>query len=318
MPVNYVFVNKMGAVCSSMNGKSSTFCLPQVIQCRETDTDGFLFLCDQKPCDVNCPWEDVTTIPFVRGDKIHFQLQFRDLVNADPTNPTLGWGDWVLIELYNGETGIIFGTLSHNMVDRYFVCHNGENSYQQIEIDTGEIGVPCAWYAKFYAYNGVDDESIVIDERCTHVYREADECEETHTVEGLYNKFDCVGNWYGQPECEDGAQAGAVVFKYSNLTRIEAKIKKLIPEIEVENDRNILVENYEFSTKHNATEPGRVFLHNYLISWYTNVLSARTIKIDGNILKNITNFALNVDSENPNSAVVEWSWKVKCNSCNAG
>lgn len=316
--INYIWKDITGAVCSSLNGLASQYCLPIKVSCRETDKDGFLFLCDKKPCDVNCNWEQVSIIPFVRGDKIMFQTQFRDVVNNDPTAPVLGWGAWMTFTIYNAETGIaVTSSLGHSMISRYYVCHNGENSYQVMEIDTGGIAVPCSWYIQFSAWDGVTEEAVVIDERCSHVFSAVNECQETLLIEGVYERFDCLGNYYGEPSCEDGVQPGATMFAYRNTTRIEARVSKLAPEVDGE-DRDItVVENYELSTKY-AKTPGQVFLHNYLLSWYSNLMTAPVVEINGEIIKNISNFALNYDQQNPNSAVVEWSWKEKCNDCQNG
>lgn len=315
MAVFYEFINKMGAVCSSMNGKASTFCLPKKIQCRETDDDGFLQDCDKKYCDIKCDFETDGSIPFVRGDKIMFQLQFRDKVNSDPKNPTLGWGDWVYFELYNAETGnIITQSLGHAAITRYFVCHNGVNSYQQIEIDTDAIGIPCSWSIKFIAYDGSGEEAIEIDSRCSQTFKEVDECMETMQITGHYTNFDCLGNYYGTPDCEDGQQFGATVFKYVNTTRIEGRVIKGVPEIETIDEKDFLVENYSLTTKYGSNKNG-TFLSFYMISWYINLFNAKSITID-NKSQIISNFAVEYDRTEPNSAVVDYAWKVKCKECN--
>lgn len=315
MAIFYEFINKMGQVCSSLNGKASTFCLPLKIQCVDTDDDGFLQDCDKKYCDIRCDWEAEGSIPFVRGDKIMFQLQFRDKVNTDPKNPTLGWGDWVEFALYNAETGnIITQNLGHAAISRYYVCHNGQNSYQVIEIDTDAVGIPCAWSMKFTAYDGTGGEALEIDSRCTHTFKEVDECMETILITGNYTQFDCLGNYYGTPDCENGQQSGATVFKYVNTTRIEGRLVKGLPEIENIDEKDFLVENYSLTTKYGSRKDG-LFISNYMISWYINLFNAKNVTI-GNKSNIISNFAVEYDRTEPNSAVVDFSWKVKCKECN--
>ncbi|MBK7360700.1 MAG: hypothetical protein WAT16_06960 [Saprospiraceae bacterium] len=314
MPVTYEFINKMGLTCSNMNGLRSVYCLPMKIQCVDTDDDGFLQNCDRKYCDIRCDWEPEGTIPFVYGDKIIFQLQFRDKANTDPKSPTLGWDDWVYAEIYNAETGAqITGAVELAAKSRWFVCHNGRNSYQQIEIDTGAEDFPCAFYVKFIAYDSAGEEGVEIDSRCSQTFKLVDDCMETHLVEGEYLEFDCLGNYYGQPECEDGAQSGSVSFAYRNITRIEGSIVLGQPEVETEDETTRLIDNYKFTTS-TASGKNGLFLSNYMIRWYSNIFSAKNVIIDSNN-KLISNFVVNYEQQEQNSAIVNFEWKENCNEC---
>lgn len=304
----------MGLVCSNMNGLSSEYCLPKKIQCTETDTDGFLQDCNKRYCDVRCDYETEGTIPFVIGDKIMFQTQFRDKANTDIKAPTLGWGDWIYVEIYDGETGEMLPVdINSDFYSRYYVCHNGRNSYQVIEVDTGADEFPCSFYLKFISFDGTGLEATQVDERCTHIFKQVDGCMETHLLQGVYSQFDCLGNYYGTPDCEDAQQTGAVVFPYENTTRIESKLVKQQPEADTEDDKTTVTDNYLFTTKYADNKHG-VFLSNYMISWYLNLFSANVIKID-NVSKTISNFAINYDKQEPNSAIVDFEWKENCNEC---
>lgn len=314
MPITYEFINKMGVVCSNMNGLSSLYCFPKKIQCVDTDTDGFLQDCDKKYCDIRCEWETDGTIPFVYGDKIIFQLQFRDKANSDIKAPTLGWDDWVFADIYDAETNTkLTGTPESDAKSRFFVCHNGRNSYQQIEIDTGAEDFPCSFYIRFSAFDGVGEEAIEIDARCTHTFKVVDSCMETHLIEGIYDEFDCLGNYYGTPSCEDGDQTGSEVFPYRNITRIEGSIVKGQPETETEDETVRVVDNYKFTTATASNKHG-VYLSNYIISWYINLFSAKIIEIDSN-KKIISNFVMNYENQEQNSAIVNFEWKENCNEC---
>ena len=314
MPVTYEFVNKMGTVCSNMNGLRSVYCLPMKIQCIDTDDDGFLQACDKRYCDIRCDHETDGTVPFVYGDKIMFQTQFMDKANTDPRAPTLGWNDWVFFEIYNGETGALISDAGFiDDITRFYVCHNGRNSYQVLEIDTSIEDFPCSFYIKFIAYDGAGEEAIEIDSRCSQIFKLVDDCMETHLIEGEYLEFDCVGNYYGDPECEDGMQTGSESFAYRNITRIEGQIVKGQPEIENEDETNRIIDNYKLTTASSSQKSG-VFLSNYMISWYSNLFSAKNIKIDGNN-KLISNFAVNYEQQEQNSAIVNFEWKENCNEC---
>lgn len=299
----------MGLVCTNMNGKATTFCPPEVIQCTETDTDGFLTICENKYCLIKCDFEKPSTVPFLRGDKIHIQTQFRDLVNTDPHNPILGWGDWIKIELWNTKAGTFVTNIS-NVASKYYVCHNGNNSYQVIEIDTAKIVglgliIPDCWELRIQAYDGTDGEAVIIDERCTNQFQLIDGCYKSHLIEGLYTELDCVSNYYGEPDCGAG-QPGGTFFKYSNQTRIEGVINKKTTEIEDEDGQKTTIENYELRPY--------AMMSYYLIGWYSNLFSAKKIKIDGIELEIVT-LPVDYSSEQDHSALPIFRWQQKCKIC---
>ena len=315
MSVNYNFQNISGDKCTNMNGLSSTYCLPVKIQCVETDDDGFLQNCSKTYCDIKCEHEPESVIPYIEGAKIMFQLQFRDKVNTDIKNPTLGWFDWVFFEIFDWN-GVSQGSADY-LANRYYVCHNGKNSYQVIEFNLSIFGllgeIACKnFYIEFFAMDGVGEEATIIDSRCSHRFALADDCMETHLVQGLYTKFDCLGNFYGTPDCGPG-QTNSTFFKYENTTRIEAKIVKKAPTSTEDDDKIVITDNYKLTTAH-ATHRDHVFMSYYLISWYANILKAKNIKID-NISKQISNFALNTEDEQENCAVVNFEWSEECKNC---
>ena len=67
---------------------------------------------------------------FQIGDKIMFQLMFRDQYNEDPKNPVYGWDDFVFATLRKIDGTEI--TDSTQFASRKYVCHNGTNSLQEI------------------------------------------------------------------------------------------------------------------------------------------------------------------------------------------
>lgn len=316
MAVQYKFINKSGDVCTNMNGFSSIVCLPKKIQCVNTDDDGFLQDCDKTYCSIKCENEADYFIPYVIGDKIMFQLQFRDLVNTDIKNPLKGWGDWVFADIYDLEGNFISSGLG--LAERMYTCHNGKNSYQVIEFEISklnfidEIQVDC-FYFKFKAMNGIGQEATEIDSRCSHFYKPADDCMETHLVEGEFAEFDCLGNYYGMPNCDAQLDGGGSYFKYRNTTRIEARFLKRSPETETEDEKTTIIDNYELRTDF-ADQKAGIFLPNYIISWFVNLFSSKKIKID-NISQNISNFAVDYEQQEPNSAVCTFKWQQKCTTC---
>ncbi len=310
--INYVFINQMGSICTNLNGKNSLFCLPKKVQCPTTDTDGFLTLCDQAYCKIKCDYEHSSIVPFKRGDIIHIQTQFRDKVNTDIYNPTSGWGEWMMIELINTSTGEVVSTNISQIVSKWYVCHNGSNSYQVIEIDTnkevsGDFIIPDCWQLKVYSLDAIGGEANIVEERCTNQFTLVDDCWENHTIEGEYSDFDCVGNFYGTPDCGAG-EAGGAFFKYSNKTRLQGVINKQSTEIETEDDVQFTVENYELKMYSTMSY--------YLIGWYINLFTPKNklVKIDGNESE-IINFAVSYTQKLDHSAFVIFTWQVKCKIC---
>ena len=324
MPDNYIWNDKSGNSCINLNGANGSYCFPIVISCQETDDDGFLMDCDKLYCDLKCSWEVNGVIPYVAGDKIMIQTQFRDISNPDPKIPIFGWGDWVFIEIWDADTNTLWSDETINTTLRGYVCHNGTNSYQVIEVDTSLEGFPCTWYAKIYAYqldiDFIDDTWQVVGDpvelycRQTHNFIKKDSCSELHEVEGLYTDFDCLGNYYGE-SCENflSKHADAEFFQYRNNTRIEGGTVKRAPEYENDEGNSIITDNYSFTTA-KADQVQGVFLPNYIITWYLNIFSAKYIKIDNNTIFPI-NFALNTLDVKENSAVVEFNWQQKCSNC---
>jgi hypothetical protein len=75
--------------------------------------------CDKLFCDIKCRREPKGQIPYIQGDKILFQTQFRDKVNPNPKIPIFGWGDWVYIEIWDASTMTLWSlviTLSGGIV----------------------------------------------------------------------------------------------------------------------------------------------------------------------------------------------------------
>jgi hypothetical protein len=313
MPDNYIWTNLNGDICLNLNGLNGTYCFPIKDQCQDTDDEGLLQSCTQPYCVIRCIDDPTGEIPYIRGDKIMFQTQFRDLFNADPENPQAGWGEWVFMHIIDAATG---NEYQYGMEDfRKYVCHNGQNSFQVIEIDTGVEVFPCVWYAVFYAYklDETDPENpqlVEVDCRQTHNFKEADDCMETHTIEGLYARFDCKGNYYGQT-CDNFY--GDEYFQYSNKTRIEGSIVKKVPTVQTNDGKVEIVDNYKL-TSATADKLSGVLIPNYLISWYSNILSAKIVNID-EISYQFINFALSTESNTEKAALVNFEWSSICNSC---
>lgn len=108
-------------------------------------------LCPECPtveCNCPCP-NDATGGGYLvaEGDKIHLQFFFEDLVNADPTAPTLGWfetGDldyFVKLGVYDlaGNNLVPVGDGIEAFAESWAVWHDGTQSVQQVTIDASDL-----------------------------------------------------------------------------------------------------------------------------------------------------------------------------------
>jgi hypothetical protein len=92
----YILFSPGTVACVDIDGKATEICLPVQNRCTLTPTDNILADCNNTyACSKQCvkyPYR----IPFTIGDKIMFQLMFRDQYNEDPKNPVYGWDDLCL------------------------------------------------------------------------------------------------------------------------------------------------------------------------------------------------------------------------------
>mgnify|MGYP003403522920 CR=1 FL=1 len=294
----YILYSHGTVACVDIDGKAREICLPVQNRCVLTPTDNILADCDNTyACSKQCvkyPYR----VPFQIGDKIMFQLMFRDQYNADPKEPVAGWEDFVIATLRK-----IDGTEITDMAQfasRYFVCHNGDNSYQVIEIDTGIEGFPECFELDFVAKNDLNETTESV---CTQQFYVPDECHDIIYFEGVYSKKDCVGNYYAKPTCVDG-------FKFINKLGIEAKIVEQFPEVERTSGRNgkLLSSTTRMNYKIIPTKLIPQFMVNYLSKI---IFQGRQIKINNETVK-ISNFAMNPVSDYKGLYRLEITYSIEC------
>ena len=144
------------------------------------------------------------------------QTLFTDLYNTDPTNPTSGWGNpsFIKAELFNYDGNFI--SEDHTtFASRYLVGWNGKSSYQLLELDTALIAQDC-FYVRITAYDSDDDQ---VGQVCTQEFAKS-QCTDLIELEGMYDTFDGLGNYYGSPN----AFVGNGSFKYTNKLKVHAYI----------------------------------------------------------------------------------------------
>lgn len=279
--------------CSPVEGKSRIQCLPIKKKCDRTTKDNLITLCgneyhNTKSC-INYPFG----IPFGEGDKIQIQLQLHDFANVDPTNPIIGWGDWVFCKLVK-----IDGTEITDMdlfSSKRWVGWNGSGSYQVIEIDTSLPNFPKCFSLQFYT---VSDEVATIN-YCSQLFTVAENCDRLITLEGLYDTLDCNGNYYGN-------------FKgntYSNKISVIGKVTETFPTLTKETKNgNVISSKSERNFKIVLPEK----IPQYFINYLTSVIfSANKIKINDELVK-ISNFAINEKADFKQIYRLEFTYSVEC------
>lgn len=158
--------------------------------------------------------------PYIDGDKLFFVTRFKDEYNSEPTNPLIGWGQFMKAEIidFSGAVVPAYADFS-SFASRYLVGHSGSFSYQLIEIDTNLIQFD-NFRVRFSAYN---ISNVLTEELYSEPFQKQVSCENLTLISSTYTGVDCCGNYYGLPATDDG-WVGNELFSFSNQLRIPAKL----------------------------------------------------------------------------------------------
>lgn len=199
--------------CTDIDSRTFISCFP-VLQCEAVEPMGLLTECDNRWNDNLCQTDKCYSSPVPIGETFMLQTRFADFVNADPLMPTLGWGDWMHIEMYNAEDGSLVATDPNLFASRYGVgaLPNGAGSYQVIEIDNtlaAFSGVDC-YYFEIYSEDAGGTENRRV---CTNHFFSPRPCRNILRLESLYPEYDCFGNFYGIAEEWVGSTTDPFVYR---------------------------------------------------------------------------------------------------------
>ena len=281
--------------CLDLLGFTNKICLPKKVLCLDNPTDSFIAECDKLYCNIKKVFHPQFCQPFIKGEKFMIQTVFKDWYNPDPLNPVAGWGIAFNVVLCT-PTGDI--TDMNAFVSRHYVCHNGFNSYQVLEIDTSLPNFPDCFNLKFFS---VDTNNVVKSERCSQALCKAEDCTNVVTLEGCESDYDCYGNYYGEPKCSGG-------FKFSNKIWAYGRLSKGFPIIERTNTATTIIETRVLNFLKLTPQ--------YFIDFLSKqIFSNKIIKIN-NISINSDKFVLNSKLDLKEVYSYEAIWETSCENKN--
>lgn len=196
--------------CTSLGGVAYNLCLPPRRLCESgadgasTPTNATLISLQGEHWNCNtCQADEKYNIPYVKGDVIHIQTRFFDGYNTDRTNPTSGFGSFIVAVITDGVTRIPVTGM---------VAYGCRGSFQIVEIDTASIALDC-WVVEYSIYT-VGDVLRRTAQSQEYGMVSADECQSTILVRGQGRGTDCFGNCYEVPD----AYVGDLI-SYNNAMR---------------------------------------------------------------------------------------------------
>lgn len=205
--------------CAMLNTYARKVCLPVRIDCG-TPPDGLVVDCGlEHNCSECCNNPAYLYYqPFEWGDCIDIQLQVFDKYNANPKQPSDGFGSWIEIVTIDLTTGQEVASV----YDKAYVGWNGKNSYQVIRICFIQNELPECVQFKFNIY---DSEDELVKSLCTQHFRLAESCKTSVLLGSKRTGYDCEDNYYGLPEDSQGDTP----FAYNNTLRFYADINDAAP-----------------------------------------------------------------------------------------
>lgn len=197
--------------CADVDSYIRQDCRLTIRDCEGTPNE--LLLTDDTPWNCQlCQTDAPFSIPYYRGAKFMLQTRFVDILSPDPTTPTTPWGTGWVAELYDSDGNLVTDNFDL-FASRYLAAWDGRGSYQVIEIDTSldQFNFLDCWSVKIIA---LDSEGNNIGEYVSHHFRETKSmCDRLVWIEGLYENYDCYGQYYGDPV---GVITKFEEFRYTN------------------------------------------------------------------------------------------------------
>ena len=218
--------------CFTQNVEWRDFCIPDIQPCNPNPSDGLIRECGQTwnagGCQHKC-W----SFPYFGGDKIQLQTRLRDTWNTNPEAPDDGWNLAFTARLVDRNTGELLSEDVTEFCSRYLVGHDGQGSYQILEVDTSlEIFEDVACWAIEYGTNkplGEDEIEVSLTD-CTEDFCEVEpciDCDQWVKLKPKFKHYDGQGYWYGNPV----AFAGPASFKFEPEYLIPAYLTQTGGEI---------------------------------------------------------------------------------------
>jgi len=193
--------------CTNVFFDSSTICLPVREDCNPGvgDEPGIIVFPGDEWNYNLCQTDKCYFTPYFRGDKIQIQTLFVDPGKEIPTayNTLIGVR---LLDQLNNELETTTGAIASRLMSAW----NGKYNFQIIEIDTSLFSHGC-WKLE------LESDGVVV---VTNDFKPVPNCKNTLLIKSTYDKKDCFGFSYGEPEEYTGQ-----LIEYDNSLRYWASIK---------------------------------------------------------------------------------------------
>jgi hypothetical protein len=226
-----IYFMQLPETCYIMNTEVTKWCIPPKLICGITP-DGIVTLCgDQYNCNLCCgERHEPYYVPYDGINPIEIQTQFFDRFNPDPTNPVDGFGTWITVDILDANNNVVGDHTDFGI--EYFVGWNGTNSYQILRIYPLTTDFPTCWSLKYHVYRNIggDPEEYPVEGFCTQDFKIISSCENgtLYTLRGVFDSFDCEGNYYDLPT----ASTGLTPFKWNNTIQVLGYAEEASPERE--------------------------------------------------------------------------------------
>ena len=260
------------ATCVNLNSNTLILCFDKV-DCNPSSTLLLKDCNDLNNCN-RCEGDEPYYIPFSEDCPVMFQLKEIDTYNSDPENPTAGWGEWMEVDLCDGNGAVVSSNIDDFTSDH--LVGYLDHSFQTISIDTS--AVPDCWALKIRILNA---DGTVNKELCSEPFRKVpDTCnrdKELLCIESDYSNQDCEKNCYQLANTYTGTRN----FKYSNKICLLGSLECEPGSITRERSGNTITSTtYQEQFTLRLSCPIPKYMHQYLMSV---VLGGKDIKINGEV-----------------------------------
>lgn len=290
-----------------IEGHTRELVLPPVIDCNRTPVNGFVAKCGETYNEIKCSIDECYHHEVSTNDTLCFQFLIHDRFNADPSNPTGGFGDWLDFELYC--EGVATGHKIDDFGQWMVAWKNGDPgfSYQNVSIPVQNIvdlGCKCFSF-KIKAFNS---SSEAYQEYCTQSFS-IETCQDSVLV-SMDCKESCSGHYYGDPDTFIGERVYyncAVRFPiaYRGVsTTINLKL------INSKSTRSEQIDRIKFTTSR--------LVPKYVVNELKRFLSCGSIMIDGEQFYSDESIEIVNENDSKHSYFVSFELVQKCKPVSFG
>ena len=199
---------------------SSVVEIPKRVDCTPGCRDMLIVPCAEVWNCLNPRKGQIYYNPLIAGDTPHIQTFFVDDYNVEPENPVSGFGTYIIAELLDID-GAVISSDHATFLSKYLVGHDGNLSFQTIEISTDLIIANYAANSCFsIRLKSMNTSAEVVDQLCSnHFYIYTESCR-TRTLFIESEGANCCGNVFDMPD----NFVGNIPFRYSTKWRYFAEI----------------------------------------------------------------------------------------------